>query len=575
MYLKIKSFFNIEAWNFSVNVSLYYFVVFFLYVILLMNYSCNSCHGGLGVNNSELVTIAETEFDDNIDDEHLKTVNKKTADNNSISEISLMKELEKKDLESFNLLKNFASLMQQDDEDIAENYNTYWKVIEVARERKSLKDGWFNYNIDMQKGFETGNSLGVVSNRENFFAKHSNMLNVIDRIISFESFFKYKNEQFLSGELDPSEFIDSLDDFANYFVSMIMLKNMLETKRSNGSLRYVEDTTNSVKPRIPAVIANRLIDKINKLIYRVETFQVTSRKELSMLATPTNLVSCKPRLERLHNLIGGSIDPESHDPNELSLVYKRNITPGSALWCWINSKSLRNGSWNSSIRRPSKESSIVKLLYDLNILNSEYIKIIDQMQAILTNCSHKEADKKLLELFLKAKQDSRFIRIHENGKRAINLIREIMTKTESYDIGRPGGKTLGLKYVGNWRKDDNSKQILETDGRQLVDCLDILSGIAVLIDSDLAMKTSLFYSQIVRQAIRSVSKNPKSADCLWTMESVEEQDKRESQKRSSLSKWLGLVLVLTGITALFPPLLPITLCLLGVKVAIAIALFNT
>jgi hypothetical protein len=561
---------------------LYSFLKLVLCMALLINYSCNSCVHGLTINNGEDVVVsAEEELSFSEEEEYLRHLDKikghsssSTLDESLLEEPVLLKNLEKENPKSYKLLREFNLILKETEQEEKDYEAAYWEIIRVAKKRKSLQDGWFNYNKDMQEGFETGKFLGVISDREDFFSKHSDIIQLIDRISSFESHFKYKYREFLSGALDPKEFIDSLDDFANYAVSLTMLKSMLETKRPDGRLRYVEDASVSTKDRISQATAKKLINKVNRFLHRIEEFNFSVSEDISMLATPSNLVISKPKLEKASKLIGGRIDPEKYNPHELPMVYKRSLRPGSILWCWINSKSLREGSWNSVIHSPSKQHSVVKIMYDLMKVNYEYLRIINEMEPVLLKKDHNQVEVELSSLFSKLKSEPNFMCIHQNGKKAINLTREILAKREFYDIGRPSGKTLGLKYVGNWRRDDSSKQILEVDGRELTDILDLLSGFAVLFDSNMSMKTSLFYSKLMRQASRSNTKNPSVIDQLWFMESLEEQSKRESERKSSLGKWVGLLLILTGVSAFFPPLLPITISLLALKVGLAGVLFK-
>ncbi len=543
-----------------------------LYIVLIP-FFYSSCYDNLHIKNSQYEIIAEN------DDE----ANDSSTSNIIINgvrpgeENTYVKDLERSSPKLYAILNAFNTVLKESEAEDEVLKAAYLEVRNVAMQRRSLQFGWFNYNQEMQNGFKTAEQLGVITSSERFLEKHNNMTSVVDRIFRFESDFKYKYRNFLTGSVSKEELKRGLHDFGIYLESVLMLDTMLKTKRPEGMLRYVSDLRldKSNKICISQKTADLLSSRVVKLVNSLDKFSNSYSTFLSKFATIENILDRKFELDILSRIMGVTIDPKRDNLDYASLLYGGKIIPGSILATWMNSRSLLDGSWNSIIMRSNSADSVVSILYDINEMRKSYSNVISKIEEKLMDPScDKQIGTGVKELLGSMKKDESFVKVHERGKEAIVLARKILLIKKEYDIGR-SHPTVGLKYVGKWRIDDSSKQIFESDAIKLLDGIDFLSAMAVFIDSNETLRVPLYPSRVARylqnsyKAKFSVDCNNPIHDKLWICETIEEQSIRENNKRSRYNLLAAQLIVLLCITSVFPILFPLTMTLFAIECAIS------
>lgn len=550
-----------------------------LYCILLAQSSCGSCNESLHLANNPENEISY-ESEDNVNDVSTKKNAIKLSNHEASSkeENFNIENFKRTNPDLYNVINAFKSVLEESDEESEILKAAYLEVRNVSINRKSLQNGWFKYNQDMQNGFKTAELLKVVSNSDKFLEKHNDMALVVDRIFRFESNFKHEYKNFLDGKFSNEKLKMSLRDFGVYLESILMLDTMLKTKRDDGRLRYVQgpELNKSNKLFISQNSTTLLSNRIEKLVHSLDECIGSYKNYLSKFATITNILNQRSDLNTLSNIIGATIDPRKDSLDYVTLLYGGKIIPGSILATWINSNSLLDGSWDNLLWQPNRDASVVNILYDIDELTNLYSGLLYKMEKNFTNTdTNSHMHEGIRDMFVNIKSDKNFMTVHEKGKRAIVLARKILSEEKKFDIGR-SHPTLGLRYVGKWRTDDSSKQIFESDAVKLIDGLDFLSAIAVLIDSNATLRLPLYPNRIARY-LRNISKinnnlasNNEINDRLWIFESIEEQSTRENNTRAKYSLLVAQLIVTLCITAVFPFLMPLTISLFVIECAIAL-----
>lgn len=544
-------------------------ILFFIVCVYSIQ-ACDSC-----VRKVDAISAAESIFQEENSEETLDST-RSEFNGKPLRDINDAKNTNKKNSEQATMIDRILELVE-------EGCNTslnkeYLELLEVAKRRKSLQGGgflergWVEKNSNIKEGFRKGEYLGVLSKHEEFFQKYSNLQTLINRVSDFESSIGHNRNLFKLGKLSEKKFLEHLQDLAHYTISLFMLRALIETLDREGNLRYVKDVASQEEQKryIRTSTAKVVDKKIERFRERIEKFVEPKLLHIGRLATLSNLVACEQPLIELPDLIGGNIDPDFFDPEENPLTYKLNLRPSSIMWTWINSKELRQGSWDSSFGFSNHVKRLPNIMSSLLLLNEEYKKLLSNIKFVLAKQSTlAEKESEVLKLFEEKKSDNRFMEIQSKGEEAIANLRMILEKRGKHNLGRKN-KTICLEFVGKNRLHDNSNQIMPEDAKKLSGTIDILSNISVLMASNLRVKPALHFSK-VKRIMQNNSLHDQALsrsesilnDDYWTMESLQEQKEREESEARNFSVFVTSVWISLGIfSGVFPEALPVALTLM-------------
>lgn len=304
-----------------------------------------------------------------------------------------------------------------------------------------------------------------------------------------------------------------------------------QISRSIASYKIIETIIDS-NPEVEFPEADKKIIKETS-----KKFTDFFNKKNKILPTKTGIIANTENLEEMKNdlqdsteLLFGETDPlilKNIDKNSLNYNQFIKSENNSIVKNWIQSKALRNGSWQSAIKASNSDNSIVQICEDLSNL-FEFYKNISP-----------ESDIEILK-----KQYKNFNHISEKGEKAIEKLKKILNEKGTYIDKSDNTERIGLRWVGQWRKDASEEQISAKNAIELQLILDWMSAFTIALKHKDTIQVPLLSTQSI---LSTYGENK-----LWYKESAWELDHRNTEK---IEKYLAV-----GI-ALSPILLPVGMAL--------------
>lgn len=294
-------------------------------------------------------------------------------------------------------------------------------------------------------------------------------------------FFSFLEPSFLtntSDYTDNEKYNACIGALLNHLQSLQMIESVIH---NNKTIDFPQEDIEIIKEESQRY--KNFLNEKNKL-FPIET---------GLLANPENLQEAKKYLpEDLDEFLYGKpiIDTEEIEGGTItSTTYIARMN--SIMDHWEKSESLRN--------------TISKTLFNLVSLYSIYNKISPESNIEDLQQHYPSIYKNI-----------------EYGEDAIEKLRKILNEKKTYIDKEDGTERIGLRWVGQWKKNGSEKQISVDQATKLISILDWMSAFTIYLKT----KGKFEVPVINTQAMINLYNNRK----LWIKESDEERNYRETKR---------------------------------------------